>query len=641
MLDIRHLSYSAAVDTASLLRLRTQTSDLLATLPAALQPAALGSADARIHDHGKRIGDTLLRTHREALESVRECGTAIDWLERYMASKSSLSELCESLSDNQTTFGELLRSFDSQDLDVAEDAAACTSWLAQSRDALDAYRSSNLTKTVTVALMKHRALLRGWPASLLSGPTGDMSDLLLDRSDTLFETVTTLAGRLTGKCDIVQRSLELGATIRMIQSSTDETSDLLADLDNEIAQYIDTALWSSLSSKPPDCVGWDLRLLAARQGLAVGIELKLAVAGRPMTDLLETHAEQLQRIQASVDGVKQRLEDVETLKSLACRVHSQTMTVTAVQREGEDLLVSIRAAQHTPHTAQDLQAKIRAWEADVVNRVPFIDIYHTQSGQAGLMSHVSEVYPEITTGELLTPPPSPPSTFRPRLVSCNRWDLAKTDRLVRTEINNITSRVKSQLNRVRADSASAQLSDEKTGINDVPALMVGSSSASVLEPRPDLEPTDISLESLRLSPSTSSPTSQSQLPTSTSTSISASSSRLPTPTRPRASLPRVRPSQNSSISSTLSHTSHSRPPIPFPMRVDRSRSISLGNTRMTIKSPAQRPRQSQTPRKYVANDRSQLDRAVGQIVNNLHVSVRIPRNIGQRVEADEYRHMYL
>lgn len=507
------------------------------------------------------------------------------------------------MSSTRASLGELLDLSEGMEDITADDGEACTSWLARAHIALAEQNPSDLVKLATIELLKHRALEKSRPTSLQSPSDNDVAESVLDRSDTLIDGVTGLVGRLTGRCQTVRRMLELGSTLYDIDQSTNDAHTVLASLQDEITGYIDTALWPSLTNTPEDD-GWSSRLARVAHILEVDVRPKLTDTTHQMSNISDNYARRLKQAQNNVDNLQQRSEDVGTLKGLACRVHLQASTVAAVQTEGESLLASILAAQSTRDTTEELRDTVRAWEVDVVARVPFVDIYHSQSGGTAPTDLISGVYLESTTRALLTPPPSPRPTSISRSSLLTRWDLAKTDRAVRTEINNMTSRVRSRLDAGHAATTPADIENEASKPADPPVSIAESNSARIsqLDPTPD----GIPIGSLRLS---------------SSTNTSASSSRLPTPTRQRASLPRVRVSQ-SSTSSTLSHTSRSRPPIPFPMPEDRSRSISLGSIRAPLKP--QKPRQ--TPRKYVANDRNQLDRAVGQIINNLPVSSSLSRS---------------
>jgi hypothetical protein len=383
----------------------------------------------------------------------------------------------------------------------------------------------------------------------------------------------------------------LHSAIHNVDNSANETSTLLSRLEAEITQYVDTNLWPALSSRALEEDIWKSQLARVTRTIQVDIEPRSTDLLTAVPDALKKRADD---VRSRVDDVNQRLEHVETLFGLARGVRLQATTVASVQKEGEELLISILAARPTSDSIQDLRDEISAWEADVVARVPFVDVYRSSTADANIPTHVSGVYPESSTRPLLTPPPSPPTASGARLPPLTRWDLAKTDRAVRTEINDITSRVRAQMERISADRPPVETVRPLVP----PPPFVNPVSAS--SQRSELGPDDIPIKLLRLS---------------SSTNTSAASSRLPTPTRQRASLPRLHASQ-SSLSSSMSRTSHSRPSIPFSTRADRSRSISLGYTQAPQKP--QKPRQ--TPRKYVANDRNQLDRAVGQIVNNLPVS---------------------
>lgn len=552
---------------------------------------SLSQCRSDIREHSLQVYHALLDSCREAQMSVSQCESSYEWLSRYSSSHIALSELCDLSSLRRATLDKANAAYDDQDIHNESPIKDLIASTIQWRTILADLASTSETRQITIALMRHRALSRTLPLPLQSNVETIIGEPLLDKADSIIAGITTAAARLASRCRFVEQVCELRTLASEIDESAGEIQLILNQLERDMIAYIDTSLWPASEISERENSAWKDELSRIAETLKIVIGPKLILATSRLEEGKEagwessaifpvSNAQHVQQSQSLVDTVQTSLADVETLHDLSRRVCAQTRTVAAVQREADELDLSIRNSQ--PTGIKDLQDEVSAWEADVVTRVPFLDIYASRHHDPVPIVPSSGVYPDATPRALLTPPPSP------QVISAqgsrpphHRWNLATVDRQVRAEINSLTSRIQSRLDR------------SKSGAISLPENPDG---RLVAAHRPSSIPDVFSLST------------QADFPTTP-----VASSPQATPIRVhRTAFPRTGSTNTRSVSSTLSAAR--RPPIPSTFKHDRSRSISLGSARPPLQTS------KRIPLKYVANDRNQLDKAVGQIVNNLNVS---------------------
>lgn len=643
----------------------------------------------------------LLEDARQAARSELDKGKeALTWLQRLAEQRLVVDQCCSELASRENEIVGLLdrvsrlNTLSSKPLNESDKLLASDLDEWQTRITQAELEKPNLLQRSTIIGMRYRAILKSPPEYLRS--TAVQHEDLSSRLDDIDEAVSAKTAQLRQARSRMLRDQEIALLAVEIQDAGRTMEVELDAVKSDIEHALELALWNRSRKRPtPDDFAQKTETLNDR--LQSGLVLLLGQMETLIRDE-DRYSPILADCLGHVVSARSAPSKIHERRNLLEKAVAQATAVGTIQNEATQFLDDMQDSDLATAALSKIEADVKSWLDNIASRVTFLS---TNESSLDSDDDSASSTPSPTEMARITTNSSAPLAS-PTPSSGVGFDLEATDHAVRDEINNLTARVSSALERIMNQAAQTSVFVHESTDDPGPSTVISdqadqsqqsqthttqpSGKGSVLEstkaPNYRIEAPKVCVRhasgSQASRPRSSAPTraSTSTLPQKTATAQTKSAS-LGRAAEKSYSF-RREPSISSGLSSrAVSSTQNRSIDLSATVRNDAllarstsTRSISLGrsttsthlarrvlsasSTSSSSQTRTSSPRTSiitpkRSARNYVPDPASKLDVAVGDIVNGFKVSLGSTKFADQQVHVpiipvgatakDEYKDM--